>query len=138
MLATLVTKPPTGSQWFYEIKWDGIRALCLIKNGSLEIHSRRGNRCEKQYPELHSLVAQVNAKTVWLDGEICVLDENGRARFEMIQPRISANLNSVPQLAEARPATLFLFDLLYIDGYDLRARASRGPQASATNLSDSE
>jgi bifunctional non-homologous end joining protein LigD len=120
MLATLVTKPPSGSQWFYEIKWDGIRALCLIKNGALEIHSRRGNRCEKQYPELQSLVGQVNAKTVWLDGEICVLDEHGRARFEMIQPRISANINSVPQLAENTPATLFLFDLLYVDGYDLR------------------
>ncbi|MGI8959678.1 MAG: DNA ligase D [Bryobacteraceae bacterium] len=120
MLATLVTKPPTGSQWFYEIKWDGIRALCLIKNGVLQIHSRRGNRCEKQYPELHSLVAQVNAKTAWLDGEICVLDEHGRARFEMIQPRISANLNSVPQLAGNTPATLFLFDVLHIDGYDLR------------------
>src|SRR5438270_2003455 len=60
MLATGVTKPPTGSQWFYEIKWDGIRALCLIKNGVLEIHSRRGNRCERQYPELQDLVAQVN------------------------------------------------------------------------------
>src|SRR5438552_12288080 len=121
MLATVVTKPPTGSQWFYEIKWDGIRALCLIKNGVLEIHSRRGNRCERQYPELQGLVAQVNAKTTWLDGEICVLDEHGRARFEMIQPRISANLNSVPQLAEKSPATLFLFDALYVDGYDVRA-----------------
>jgi bifunctional non-homologous end joining protein LigD len=121
MLATLVTTPPSGPQWFYEIKWDGIRALCLIKNGTLEIQSRRGNRCEKQYPELRSLVEQVNAKTAWLDGEICVLDENGRARFELIQPRISANLNSVPQLAENSPATLFLFDVLYVDGYDLRA-----------------
>ncbi|MFL6351072.1 MAG: DNA ligase D [Bryobacteraceae bacterium] len=121
MLATLATKPPSGSQWFYEIKWDGIRALCLIKNGVLEIHSRRGNRCERQYPELHSLVAQVNATTAWLDGEICVLDEHGRARFEMIQPRISANLNYVPQLAENTPVTLFLFDVLYLDGYDLRS-----------------
>jgi bifunctional non-homologous end joining protein LigD len=121
MLATGVTKPPTGSQWFYEIKWDGIRALCLIKNGVLEIHSRRGNRCEGQYPELQDLVAQVNAKTAWLDGEICVLNEHGRARFEMIQPRISANLNSVSQLAENTPATLFLFDVLYLDGYDVRA-----------------
>ncbi len=120
MLATAVTKPPAGSQWFYEVKWDGIRALCLIENGALEIHSRRGNRCEKQYPELRGLVSQVSAKTAWLDGEICVLDEHGRARFEMIQPRISANLNSVPQLAENTPATLFLFDVLYVDGYDVR------------------
>ncbi|HEY7306167.1 MAG TPA: DNA ligase D [Bryobacteraceae bacterium] len=120
MLATAVTKPPSGSNWLYEIKWDGIRALCLIKNGSLQIHSRRGNRCEKQYPEFESLPEHVNAKTAWLDGEICVLDEDGRARFELIQPRISANLNAVPRLAETTPATFFLFDLLYLDGYDLR------------------
>ncbi len=120
MAATAVTKPPQGSQWLYEIKWDGIRALCLIKNGSLEIHSRRGNRCEKQYPELRSLPKQVNAKVAWLDGEICVLDDQGRTRFELIQPRIGANLSAVPRLAETTPATLFLFDVLYVDGYDVR------------------
>lgn len=123
MLATAVTKPPSGSQWLYEIKWDGIRALCLIKNGSLQIQSRRGNRCEKQYPEFHSLPEHVNAKTAWLDGEICVLDDQGRSRFELIQPRIGANVNAVPRLAEATPATLFLFDVLYVDGYDLRGVA---------------
>ena len=120
MLATAATKPPPGPHWLYEIKWDGIRALCLARNGSLEIQSRRGNRCEKQYPELAELPAQTNAKTALLDGEICVLDEQGRARFEMIQPRISANLGAVPKLAETRPATLFLFDILYVDGYDVR------------------
>jgi bifunctional non-homologous end joining protein LigD len=123
MSATAVTKPPTGSQWLYEIKWDGIRALCLIKNGSLQIHSRRGNRCEKQYPEFDSLPEHINAKTAWLDGEICVLDDQGRSRFELIQPRISANPNAVPHLAETTPATLFLFDVLYVDGCDLRGVA---------------
>ncbi|MBV9762511.1 MAG: DNA ligase D [Acidobacteriaceae bacterium] len=123
MLATAVTKPPTGAQWIYEIKWDGIRALCLVKNGKLEIASRRGNRCERQYPELAGLPDMVNAKTAWLDGEICVLDENGRARFEMIQPRIGANAGAVPRLAETTPVTLFLFDVLYVDGYDLRGVA---------------
>lgn len=123
MLATAVTKPPTGSQWIYEIKWDGIRALCLVKNGKLEITSRRGNRCERQYPELAGLPEMVNAKVAWLDGEICVLDEDGRARFEMIQPRIGANAGAVPRLAETTPVTLFLFDVLYVDGYDLRGVA---------------
>ncbi len=121
MLATAVTKPPTGSHWLYEIKWDGVRALCLVKNGSVEIHSRRGNRCEKQYPELQILAAQVDAKTAWLDGEICVLDDQGRARFEMIQPRISVKGEAVARLAETNPATLFVFDVLYVDGYDVRS-----------------
>jgi bifunctional non-homologous end joining protein LigD len=120
MLATAVTKPPGGNYWSYEIKWDGVRALCLVKDGAVEIHSRRGNRAEKQYPELAGLPAQINAKTAWLDGEICVLDERGRARFELIQPRIGANANAVRGLAEQTPATLFLFDVLYVDGYDVR------------------
>ncbi len=123
MAATAVTKPPSGSQWLYEVKWDGIRALCLVEDGKLKIQSRRGNRCDAQYPELAGLPAQVNAKTVWLDGEICVLDEGGRARFELIQPRIAANAASVPRLAETTPAVLFLFDVLYVDGYDLRGAA---------------
>ncbi len=123
MLATAVTKIPSGDQWLYEVKWDGIRALCLIKDGEAQIQSRRGNRCEKQYPELADLPAQVNAKTAWLDGEICILDENGRARFSMIQPRIAANPGAIPRLAESSPATLFLFDILYVDGYDLRGVA---------------
>ncbi|MGH7490723.1 MAG: DNA polymerase ligase N-terminal domain-containing protein, partial [bacterium] len=120
MLATAVTAPPGGSHWLYEIKWDGVRALCQIHNGSLQIHSRRGNRAEKQYPELADLPKHVNAKTAWLDGEICVLDADGRARFELIQPRINAKPSAAPRLAEESPATLFLFDVLYADGYDLR------------------
>jgi bifunctional non-homologous end joining protein LigD len=120
MMATAVTKPPTGSQWVYEIKWDGVRAICFIKNGSLKMESRRGNRCEKQYPELHELPNFVDAETAVLDGEICVLDEQGRARFELIQPRIGINAKAVSHLAESSPATLFLFDVLYVDGYDVR------------------
>lgn len=123
MLATAVSRPPSGAQWLYEIKWDGIRAMCQIENGAVKIYSRRGNRCERQFPEFRSLPKQVNCKTAWLDGEICVLDENGRSRFHNIQPRIGANQTAVPRLLETAPATLFLFDLLYADGYDLRGVA---------------
>jgi bifunctional non-homologous end joining protein LigD len=123
MAATAVTKAPAGSQWLYEVKWDGVRALCLVHNGKLEIYSRRGNRCDAQYPELADLPQHVNAKTAWLDGEICVLDENGRSRFELIQPRIAANPAAAPRLAESSPAVLLLFDVLYVDGYDLRGAA---------------
>ncbi|MBV8895849.1 MAG: DNA ligase D [Acidobacteriaceae bacterium] len=134
MAATAVTKPPAGSQWLYEVKWDGVRALCQLHKGKLEIHSRRGNRCDAQYPELADLPSQVNAKTAWLDGEICVLDENGRARFELIQPRIAANSSGVPRLAETTPAVLFLFDVLYADGYDLRGVALEDRKRLLTTL----
>jgi bifunctional non-homologous end joining protein LigD len=120
MLAVLATEPPGGDRWLYEIKWDGVRALCRVHNGDVQMQSRRGLRCEKQYPELAALPAALNAKSAWLDGEICVLDDKGRARFNLIQQRIGVNAMAVPHLTETAPAVLFLFDILYADGYDLR------------------
>ena len=121
MLATLATRPPSGDSWLYEIKWDGVRAVCLIDEGELRILSRSGKRCEQQYPELSVLPRQVKASQAILDGEIAVLDEKGRSSFNLIQPRISvADANSVAHLSRSTPVNLFLFDLLYLDGYDLR------------------
>ena len=120
MLATLAAEPPSGTEWVHELKWDGVRALCFIKDGKLRIESRNGKSAEQQYPELHDLPSLLDGDTAVLDGEIAVLDGDGRARFELIQPRIGANPANVPHLAENSPATLFLFDLLYLDGYDLR------------------
>jgi bifunctional non-homologous end joining protein LigD len=120
MLATLAEELPSGDQWIYELKWDGVRALCFIEKGKLRIDSRRGTRAEGQYPELHDLPSLLNAKSAILDGEIVVLDEEGRARFELIQPRISTAAAKIGPLLETNPAELIVFDLLYLDGYDLR------------------
>ncbi len=121
MMATLVDTPPEGEKWLYEIKWDGVRGLCFIEDRRLRIDSRRGNRCERQYPELSVLPHHLAATNAILDGEIAVLDENGRAGFALIAPRIHVNdPNTIAHLARKSPATLFLFDLLYLDGWDLR------------------
>jgi bifunctional non-homologous end joining protein LigD len=112
---------PPGDGWIYEIKWDGIRAICFIDRGTLRIDSRNGNPCERQYPELSILPHYLAAETAILDGEIAVLDERGRPSFALIQPRIMASdPNAIANLARSRPAMLFLFDLLYLDGHDLR------------------
>lgn len=123
MLASLGTKPPIGAQWIYEVKWDGVRALCTIENGKLQIESRSGNRCEQQYPELAELPSLVHAKQAVFDGEIVVLDKNGVSRFELIQPRISTKGTAIGALTKTNPVRLFLFDVLYLDGYDLRGVA---------------
>jgi bifunctional non-homologous end joining protein LigD len=124
MLATLATHPPPGDSWLYEVKWDGVRALCFIQDGQLGIFSRSGKRCEQQYPELSVLPRHVNAASAVLDGEIAVLDDKGRSSFNLIQPRISVtDANAVAHLSRSTPASLFLFDLLYLDGYDLRGVA---------------
>ena len=121
MLATLATHPPGGASWLYEVKWDGVRALCFIDESDLCILSRSGKRCDQQYPELSVLPRQVKASQAILDGEIAVLDEHGRSSFNLIQPRISvSDANSIAHLSRSMPVNLFLFDLLYLDGYDLR------------------
>ena len=121
MLATLETHPPSGGDWLYEVKWDGIRALCFVEDQQLRILSRNGKRCDQQYPELMVLPHYLKAFSAILDGEIAVLDEKGRSSFSLIQPRISiTDPNSITHLARSTPVTLFAFDLLYLDGYDLR------------------
>ena len=122
MLASLADRPPGGEKWFYEIKWDGVRAVCFIENGRVRILSRNGNRTEQQYPELTVLPHFVSAETAILDGEIAVLGDQGRSGFSLIQPRIGVtDPNTIAHLARQTPATLFLFDLLYLNGFDLRA-----------------
>ena len=122
MMAYLVAEPPGGSNWVYEIKWDGVRALCFVREGELEyILSRTGNRCERQYPEMSVLPHVLSVRDAVVDGEIAVLDEKGRPSFSRIQPRIAqTDPNSIAHLARSTPVTFFAFDVLYCDGVDLR------------------
>ena len=121
MSAILGSGSPQGEQWTLEVKWDGVRALCYLKDGTLEIFTRNGNRCERQYPELTALPHNIRCQEAILDGEIAVLDPQGVSRFALIQPRImNSDAQAIAQLAKRQPVTLFLFDLLYLDGHDLR------------------
>jgi len=107
MGATLTDAPPKGRDWIFEVKWDGIRALVYIDRGTLRIYTRNQNRVEEKYPELLQLPKHVNARQAILDGEIVVLDEKGVSHFEAT-------------IRHEKPAHLILFDLLYLDGRDLR------------------
>jgi bifunctional non-homologous end joining protein LigD len=120
MLATLGDSLPEGAEWTYEVKWDGVRALALLDHGKVRLLSRTGNSMEAQYPEFHALGELLHAKSAVLDGEIVAFDEQGRPSFARLQPRIMANPKNVPHLARTQPVNLFVFDLLYLDGYDLR------------------
>lgn len=121
MRSTLVKNPPAGDEWLFEIKWDGVRAICFIKNQTVRLQSRSGNFCERQYPELSVIGSQIAATEAVLDTEIAVLNDRGISTFSLIQPRIANNdPNSIAHLARRTPVTMFAFDLLYLDGYDLR------------------
>src|SRR5579863_9971146 len=114
-------EPPATSDWVYEIKWDGVRAICFIESGKLKMFSRNGNAIDKQYPELSILPHQVRAKQAIIDGEIAALDPQGRPSFELLQRRINvAEASAIARLARSHPVVFFAFDLLYLDGRDLR------------------
>jgi bifunctional non-homologous end joining protein LigD len=119
MLATLIDKPFSDPGWLFEIKWDGARTLAWVEDGEVRLRSRAGNEVTHQYPELASLPQHLNVKQAILDGEIVVLDENGRSEFERMQQRMNVQRPS-PDLLSRYPVTYFLFDLVYCDGYDLR------------------
>ncbi|HUI81105.1 MAG TPA: DNA ligase D [Bryobacteraceae bacterium] len=124
MKATLAEKPPRGADWLFEVKWDGVRAIAFIDHEELRLQSRSGIRCERQYPELAVMPHQIAANQAVLDGEIAVLDDKGVSRFHLIQPRIAnADSNSIAHLVRSTPVVYFVFDVLYLDGYDLRGVA---------------
>jgi bifunctional non-homologous end joining protein LigD len=121
MMAEPAERLPRGEGWLFEVKWDGVRALAFVDHEDLRLQARSGLRCERQYPELAVIPHQLAALQAVLDGEIAVLDSKGIARFHLIQPRIAnADPNSIAHLARSTPVVYFVFDLLYLDGFDLR------------------
>ena len=123
MLAAIGQSLPEGPEWVYEVKWDGVRSLCFVEDKQVRLVSRTGKAMEKQYPEIQALAEALNAQSAIVDGEIVAFDEQGRPSFAKLQPRIGANPKAVPQLTRTQPVTLFAFDLLYLNGYDLRGAA---------------
>jgi bifunctional non-homologous end joining protein LigD len=106
MLATPCQDPPRGPEWAYEMKWDGYRAIVGVADGRVRIVSRRGNDVSARYPELASLATNVPVDDLVLDGELVVLDDDGRPSFNAIQQHKD-------------PATLMAFDVLRVDGQDV-------------------
>ena len=121
MLATPVAKPFSRDGWLFEPKLDGVRTLAFLRDGDVELRSRRGNAMSVQYPEVVAAVAGQNAHTAVFDGEIVAMNEHGVPDFQDIQSRINLSKRAeVKRAAETTPAYYYVFDILYLDGFDLR------------------
>lgn len=123
MLAVLADKLPTGSDWLFEVKWDGYRALAFVVHGKARLVSRRGNVMDKQFPEVVEAMARaIKADKAVVDGEVVALDENGVPSFQLLQNRtgFSHLFSRKPGEAKSHALNFFAFDLIYLDGYDLR------------------
>jgi bifunctional non-homologous end joining protein LigD len=118
MFATLIKKKPPGDNWAWELKWDGIRALCYVDGGRIRLFSRNGNEITHRYPELRKLGEALGTREVVLDGEIVTLDGNGRPSFERLQQRMHVDNDAqIRKLARDVPVVFMLFDLLWDDGH---------------------
>jgi len=111
-LATLIETPPPGSEWLSEIKFDGYRMLARIDNGEVKIFSRNGNLWTDKVPAIAKSLAQLDVKQAWLDGEIVVLDDEGRSNFSMLKNALGS--------PDPRNVFFLLFDIMYLDGFDTR------------------
>ncbi len=123
MLATLGNSVPSGTDWLYEVKWDGYRALCFLERGKVRMLSRRGIKLDKQFATVAAALAQtVKADMAIIDGEVVALDENGNPSFQRLQNM--TGFGTKPAVKGAAPfLNFFAFDLLYLNGYDLRKAA---------------
>ncbi|HLX85352.1 MAG TPA: non-homologous end-joining DNA ligase [Terriglobales bacterium] len=121
MLATNAAKAFDNPDWLFEIKWDGYRAVAFIEGGQVRLVSRSQNDLTKQFSELASLPEFITAERAILDGEIVALDDEGRPSFSLMQQRTGfrPGKSRLPR-REGVPVIYYAFDLLYLDGYDLR------------------
>ena len=125
MLPTLVKTLPEGDSWLYEVKWDGVRVLCTVSDGSVDLRSRNGTSYNRSFPELMDLPQWLKLESGVLDGEIVAMDAEGRIHFGAIQPRLGGNRRGGNRRGGAGPEpegiSLYLFDLLFRNGKDLRS-----------------
>jgi bifunctional non-homologous end joining protein LigD len=110
-LATLVDTAPAGD-WSYEIKFDGYRVLVRIDGDDVRIFTRNGHNWSSKMPALVQSVKTLGFTSGWLDGEIVVMGPNGVPSFQLLQNAFDTSRTS--------DIVLFVFDLPFYNGYDLR------------------
>jgi bifunctional non-homologous end joining protein LigD len=116
-----IGEPFDSTDWSFELKWDGVRALVFCQEQSTRITSRNGLSLAQSFPELEHVRARLCAHSFIVDGEIVVLDEEGVSHFQELAPRLRADsVATIQKLARSKRAVLYIFDLLYLDGRDLR------------------
>ncbi|MCC2642366.1 MAG: ykoU [Nitrospira sp.] len=112
-LATLVDRAPVGDGWIHELKYDGYRMLCRVQDGSATFLTRNGNDWTSKLHHIAGEASGLPVKTAWLDGEVVALLPDGRVSFQTLQNAFDVRSDS--------NLVYYVFDLLYLDGYDLRS-----------------
>jgi bifunctional non-homologous end joining protein LigD len=125
MKAKLVDSIRPG-EWIYEIKFDGYRALALRGGNETRVLSRNEKDLGKKFQEIKDSIAALDVRDVIIDGEIVALDEKGRSSFQALQ--------GFDMGQERPPSVFYAFDLLQLNGKDLRNLPIGGRKAKLENL----
>jgi bifunctional non-homologous end joining protein LigD len=121
MLAT-PGKPFSDPRWVFELKYDGYRLLADKRAGETTLYSRAGHDFTAKFPEIAEIVAVLPFGQLIIDAEVVVLDARGLPSFSLLQKRGRLTRRAdVARAALELPASIYAFDLLAFDGFDLRA-----------------
>ena len=121
MLAT-PGKPFSSAGWVFELKYDGYRLFAEKRDGVVTLYTRAGLDYTAVFPEIAEVVAALPFPRFIIDGEVVVIDDRGLPSFGLLQKRGRlTRRGDVARAAVELPASLYVFDLLYFDGLDLRA-----------------
>ncbi|MGH7243298.1 MAG: DNA ligase D [Phycisphaerales bacterium] len=114
-LCTLADAVPRGTNWVHEIKFDGYRLLAHVRDGAVRLITRAGNDWTKKFRPIEHAISELSCANAVVDGEAVIVDEAGKTHFQALQQAIK----------ERKYAALafFVFDLLFLDGEDLRGLA---------------
>jgi bifunctional non-homologous end joining protein LigD len=110
-LATKIEQVPSGERWLHEIKFDGYRVQLHVVNDDTKVFTRRGNDWTKRFRKIANDAYLINATSAIVDGEVVVPAEDGTTDFSVLQNELKGNSAKLVMVA---------FDLLYLNGHDLR------------------
>lgn len=109
--------PADDAAWSYEMKWDGVRVIAEVLPDRVRLTGRSGADMTVAYPELAGLGDAVGAPGAVLDGEVVVLDQDGRPDFQALSPRMHVtSAERAHEMARTAPVTYIVFDVLEIGG----------------------
>ena len=112
---TLRESPPRGADWVYEIKVDGYRAQLHLEDREVKVYSRAGSDWTEQFSSIAASAGQLKAKSAIIDGEAVVYGTGGVPDFQQLRRELGRR--------RSERVRYHAFDVLYLDGYDLRGAA---------------
>jgi bifunctional non-homologous end joining protein LigD len=110
-LASSIDKVPSGERWIHEIKFDGYRVQMHLHSEAIKVFTRRGYDWTNRFKKIASDAWHISAGSAIIDGEVVVPAEDGTTDFSVLQNELKGT---------SRKIVLIAFDLLYLNGYDLR------------------